>query len=399
MGRAMSAEAPTISTALRVSEFRTVVEDLRAFMWQVDISSRRFTWVSRHAEELLGYPVERWLNEPCFWENHIHPEDREPVLRFCRCAEALGEDHEFDYRAITADGRALWLRQVVRAVKNEAGKVYEWRGVIIDITDRKHAEAVLQASEERFRKVFEEGPMAMAIVGTDLLIKQANHALCAMLGYTRQELEQHSFSEFTHPDDVARCDEQLRSILFGHRPNYRIEKRYVRKTGEQIWADVFGTTVRDAAGNPLYGVGIAIDITERKLAEQTLRDLPAQLLRLQDDERRRIARDLHDSSGQNLAALKLNLARLERAPLPPEWKSLVSDSLGMAETTLTELRTISHLLHPPCLMNSASPLRFGRMLPASASVAAFRFVLRFPKIWAGLLRNWKPLFFASCRRA
>jgi signal transduction histidine kinase len=97
------------------------------------------------------------------------------------------------------------------------------------------------------------------------------------------------------------------------------------------------------------GLTISVDITEHKRAEQTLQELSARLMRLQEEERRRIARELHDSTGQNLAALKLNLARLERARLNPDLADVVADSLVLADTMLGEIRTLSHLLHPPLL--------------------------------------------------
>jgi signal transduction histidine kinase len=100
-------------------------------------------------------------------------------------------------------------------------------------------------------------------------------------------------------------------------------------------------------------------LDEASAAEARLRDLTGHLLRLQNEERRRIARDLHDSTGQNLAALRLNLALLQAARLPPEVAGVVPDSLALTDTMLTEIRTLAHLLHPPLLdeLGLASAIR------------------------------------------
>jgi signal transduction histidine kinase len=107
--------------------------------------------------------------------------------------------------------------------------------------------------------------------------------------------------------------------------------------------------VLDENGNLCRYVGLAKDITERKNAEQMFRDLSKRLARLQDEERRRIARELHDSSGQNLAALRMNLALLVPFSQTPEMDRLVAECIALADTTLEEIRTVSHLLHPPLL--------------------------------------------------
>jgi PAS domain S-box-containing protein len=340
-------------------EFRTLVEDFRAILWEIDYPAHRFTWVSRHAEEVLGYRVEEWLEQPGFWENHIHPADRGSVLASCKRVGAEDEDHQFEYRMIAIDGRIVWLRHIVRIVKDSHGQTSKLRGVMVDITEQRAAQQALRDSEERFRKIFQESPIAMNLVGRDSRVKAVNQAFCTMLGMEEWELTKMTTPEFIHPDDRAQRGEMIGHLFDGTIPSYKAQKRYIKATGEIIWVEVFGTLIRDASGDPLYGLGIAVDITGHKRAEQTLRELSARLMRLQEEERRRIARELHDSTGQNLAALKLNLSRLDRAHLAPDLKGVVSDSLVLADRMLSEIRTLSHLLHPPLLdeLGLASAIR------------------------------------------
>jgi PAS domain S-box-containing protein len=250
----MSREIDQPTTAHQFSsEFRTLVEDLRAILWEIDCAARRFTWVSRHAEEVLGYPVAEWLEQPGFWENHMYPEDRESVLASCQRVEAGGEDHEFKYRMIAADGRIVWLRQIVRIVKDSQGCTSKLRGVMVDITEQCVAEQVLRESEERFRKVFQENPVAMVLWGRDFRVKAVNQAFCALLGMKERKFAKMTTPEFIHPDDRAAKINVMHQLFAGKIPSYKSQKRYVNSRGEIIWVESFGTLVRDSSGNPLYG--------------------------------------------------------------------------------------------------------------------------------------------------
>ncbi len=128
----------------------------------------------------------------------------------------------------------------------------------------------LRDSDRRFRGIFEEGPLGMAIVDKDYRLTRVNARLCEMLGYTDTELTGTTFPQITHPDDVEE-DVALAEHLFrGEIPFYRIEKRYLKKTGEPIWISLTAAVVRDDAGNPLYGLRMVEDISERKQAEEAV---------------------------------------------------------------------------------------------------------------------------------
>ena len=201
-------------------------------------------------------------------------------------------------------------------------------GVSEDITEQKQTEIVLRESVERFRKMFEEGPIPMAVSGRGSSHPpKMNQAFCRMLGRDEEDLQKQTRFDFTHPDDIPKCRELADQNFAGLMPNYSVEKRYFASDGRIVWVDIFNTVVRDGAGKPLYNLGMAVDITERKRTEQYLHELSARLMRSQDESRRNIARELHDSTGQNLAALTLNLSRLAGRQLTPDIVHIVSDSL------------------------------------------------------------------------
>lgn len=96
--------------------YEQLVNSIDGIVWEGDAYTFNYRFVSQQAERLLGYPVERWLNEPTFWSDHIHPEDREWAINFCVLSTAQKKDHVFEYRMIAADGRVVWLRDIVTVI-------------------------------------------------------------------------------------------------------------------------------------------------------------------------------------------------------------------------------------------------------------------------------------------
>jgi PAS domain S-box-containing protein len=126
--------------------YRQLVESARVIMWRSAITEGRgptFTYVNPEAEAVLGYPVEQWLIEPAFFQDHIHPDDRDNCMQRGAAAVA-GEDQVFEHRMIAADGRIVWLRASLRRVVEDG--VAELVGVLTDITERKHAEEAAEAA-------------------------------------------------------------------------------------------------------------------------------------------------------------------------------------------------------------------------------------------------------------
>jgi two-component system cell cycle sensor histidine kinase/response regulator CckA len=134
--------------------------------------------------------------------------------------------------------------------------------------ERHLAEAALRESEERFRRVFEEGPLGLGLVGKDYHFIKVNSALCQMVEYSEAELLQKSFVDITHPDDLQADVELAQQLFRSEKPFYKLQKRYVKKNGEIIWINLTGSLIRDKEGEPLYGLAMIEDITEVKRAQE-----------------------------------------------------------------------------------------------------------------------------------
>lgn len=200
------------------TRMRALLESTRAIPWEASAKTWGFTYVGPQAEELLGYPIERWY-EGDFWTAHIHPEDREAAVAYCLESSGRLRDYDFEYRMIAADGHAVWLHDVVN--------------------------------------------------------------------------------------------------------------------------------VRSVNGVPELLCGFMIDITARKLAEARLRDLSGRLIHTQEEERRRIARELHDDLSQRVGLLSMELDRLSRTPGDAvDLRERIGKLRKQADALSTDLHRLSYELHP-----------------------------------------------------
>jgi PAS domain S-box-containing protein len=160
--------------------------------------------------------------------------------------------------------------------------------VVRDITERKQAQEALRQSEERFRGIFEQGPIGVALLNANHRMVKTNPEFRRMLGYSEAELANMTPLDMTHPDDRESCGDLLLQLDTGEISVCRMEKRYVKKNGAIMWAGLTASVVRDREGNPLYGLGMIQDVTERKHAEHkiaeqaALLDLASDLIAVRD---------------------------------------------------------------------------------------------------------------------
>lgn len=123
------------------ARLRDAFPGAHAIAWEGDAATFQFTYVSPDAELLLGYPLARWLAEPAFWaEQVVAPEDRNDAVAYCALATAGRRDHVFEYRAVTADGRRLVMRDVVAVILGRKGIPARLRGLMFDVTREREAD-------------------------------------------------------------------------------------------------------------------------------------------------------------------------------------------------------------------------------------------------------------------
>ena len=148
----------------------------------------------------------------------------------------------------------------------------------LDITERKRVESALSESERRQRALIHNAPVGVAYNALDGRFEYANKAFCEIVGYPPAELLDKTWQDITHPDDLTADLTLGQRVLAGELTHYTIDKRYIRKDGAEVWVNLFSNFVLDEQGGPVQGVGIAIDISERKRALAELRQSRERLL-------------------------------------------------------------------------------------------------------------------------
>ena len=149
------------------------------------------------------------------------------------------------------------------------------RGMAHDITDRMHAEHALRESEERFHKIFDEGLTGMVLTSSDMGVFAANAAFCRMLGYNADEMTSKTFLDVTHPEHREQDRKNVEKLWRGEIPQYRTEKRYIAKNGVIRWGNLSTSLIRGHDGKPQYALAMVEDVTDRKQAEEELRESEA----------------------------------------------------------------------------------------------------------------------------
>ncbi len=171
----------TMVQALRENKawLQSIINTIDGIVWEADATTLQFTFVSPQARRILGFPVTQWLEEPDFWINHMHPEDRTWAPARCDAAAAELRDHDFEYRMIAKDGRAVWLHDLVTIV-TEPGRPPRLRGLMVDITARKRAEADREAME---KKLLETQKLESLGVLAGGIAHDFNNLLTGILGH------------------------------------------------------------------------------------------------------------------------------------------------------------------------------------------------------------------------
>ncbi|MBD1829932.1 PAS domain S-box protein [Microcoleus sp. FACHB-61] len=230
----------------------------------------RYLKIAPTAPELLYKPAPELLGKTLA---DILPEaEANFALGHIRQTLASGQTHRVEYR-MEIGCKLFWFDASISPL--EFDRVM-W--VARDITARKQAEAALQKSEEKFRNLFDDAPIAIGLTSVrDYRTIKVNEAHRQMLGYSDAELATMTFTQLTHPEDLEADVEQVKQLVEGNISRFGSEKRLIKKNGELMWANLTVTLIRDREGIPLYSMGAIQDISYRKRAEMELQQLKERL--------------------------------------------------------------------------------------------------------------------------
>jgi PAS domain S-box-containing protein len=307
--------------------YRTLVENLPAATY-IDLVDDVSTtlYISPQVEAIWGYTPAEWATDPDLWIGALHPGDRDRVLDAVR-RHNLGEPFEEEYRFRAKDGRWTWVGDHATVVRDETGTIAFSQGAMFDVTERRQAEEQLREAEERYRAIVEHVPAAIYVDVPDgsMQTRYVSPQIEQIMGCTPAEfIAQPNLWLDLIPDEELRAEmrETYLDAIRERRPGWSGEYLIRRPDGREVWVHDETTFVTDERGEPLFLQGVMYDVTERKHAEQALRE---------SEQRERDAaerlREMDEMKNTFLAAVSHEL----RSPLT----SILGLSLTLERQTLS----------------------------------------------------------------
>jgi PAS domain S-box-containing protein len=385
------------------NRLRMLVESTDAVPWEADLETWMFTYIGPQAERLFGFPPEKWF-EKGFWESRIHPEDRESAMRFCRQSSEERENYAFEYRMITASGEIIWIHDLVSVEQGTAGTPPRLRGFMLDVTARKRAE-MLQTGQKRVLERLARGEplgdvlcelahtidglqtgMKCSILLLDPEGKELRHGAAPhlpedynvlvdglMIGPAAGSCGTAAFrGERVIVSDISTDPlwEKYRHVALRFDLRSCWSQPILSQTGAVLGTlAVYHEYPNHPSASELemieqaaYIAGIAIErqrsVAALRTSEAALRrsqadlqHLAGRLISAQEEERRRLARELHDDLTQRLAVLAIEAGKLEGKPDAPV--KVLRDGLCLIRDEMVQLSEdvhgMSRQLHPALL--------------------------------------------------
>jgi PAS domain S-box-containing protein len=342
---------------LRESEERLTLAVAGALegVWDWNLETNGVVYSARW-KQMLGYADDEIEPHVSAWERLVHPDDRSRADR-ANDSVARGEraTYEAEFRLRHKDGHYVHVLSRGFPVRREpGGPVVRIVGTHLDLTDQKRAEAALRENEERLKLAFagaQEGVWDWNLE-TGAVVYSSRWK--EMLGYADDEVEPHvsAWERLLHPEDMTRAQQVNESVMRGA-ATYEGEFRLRHKDGHYVPVLSRGYPVRREPGGPVVRiVGTHFDLTERKRAEaeRARTEFLTRLVFAQEDERRRIAREMHDQFGEQLTALAVRIRALKDAcPADADWRAHVESIEGIAQRIDRDVDHLVWELRPTAL--------------------------------------------------
>ena len=295
--------------------------------------------------KFIGYTEKELLGKTV--QSVTHPDDWPMFSQLLDQALTDGASFQgVEKRCLHKSGKVLHAECSGSLIRDAGGKALYFVAEVQDITERKQAEQTLRESEERFRLVANSAPVLIWMSGTDKLCTFLNKCWLDFTGRTWEQELGRGWTSGIHPEDLDRCL-GICAGAFDARTEFEVEYRLKRFDGKYRWIVDYGVPRFESDGTFCGYIGSGVDITERKAAAESLEVLSGRLITAQEEERGRIARELHDDFSQRLALLGIGLSRLwkKRPESEEEERILVRELWNRTQEISSDVHRLSHQLH------------------------------------------------------
>lgn len=250
------------------ARYRLLVETSLSILWEADVETWQFNFISGQAEELLGYPLEDWY-KPHFWMDHIHPQDRGKAVMKRRLWDKEGEDYSLEYRMVKADGKILWIMEQARILKDGDNQLLLIRGIFTDITTRKLADEALRDSEARYRAVVEDQTEWICRFTPHGTLTFVNDAYARYWGRLPESMIGINFFKLNAKAGRRNLQKYLKNFTI-EKPTQTMEVEVHTPDGKVQWQQWTDRALFNEQGEIAEYQSVGQDITQRKNAEEAL---------------------------------------------------------------------------------------------------------------------------------
>jgi len=335
----------TLDVGVAHDRFRLAMESARSVGWEWDIASGESLWFG-DLQAIFGIASNTDLRNIEDLLSRVHPSDQSLVEQAIADAKLSRRLHAVEFRVVWPDGTVRWVRARGQSYDAAKGDPEHLFGMAADVTERKQAEEAKRENEERFRLVANTAPVLIWMAGINKLVIYVNDPWLKFTGQSLESQLGNGWADGVHPDDLQRC---LRTYeeAFDRRERFRMEYRLRHHDGTYRWLADIGVPRFNPDRSFAGYIGSCIDITERKRAEQTLSNVSRRLIEAQEQERTRIARELHDDINQRIALLTMELEEMKHHLLDsvPEGMSRIQKIIKRTQEINKDVHAISHRLH------------------------------------------------------
>jgi PAS domain S-box-containing protein len=263
--------------ALREGElkFRQMAENIGEVFFIFSTDWKHTIYVSPAYERVWGRPLKDVYHNSMDWLGGVHPDDiglPQAVVSRNIGGDVPGTD-KVEFRVVRPDGSVRWIFARTFPIRDEQGALSGITGIAEDITERKRAEEALHDSERRFRGIYEQAPLGIALIDSITgHFLQVNQKYCDIIGLTQEAMLVTDFQSITHPDDLQEDLDNMARLLRGEIKSFNMEKRYLHANGSIVWVSLTVVPLWEADSSYKHHIAMVEDITERKFAEEALAD-------------------------------------------------------------------------------------------------------------------------------
>ena len=344
-----------IATRVSEEQYRSLVEDMPVLFCRF-LPDGTVIFANKNLCDYFGCKRESLNGQNLF---HFIPEENHQELRSRFASLTKGNPAAtYECQVIVPDGSRRWQRRTDRALFDEAGDLKEYQCLGLDVTEQKRAEEALRESEKRYKQLFNHAPAGIyAVDFREQRFTAVNDVMCQYTGYSKDEFLTMSPYDILSNDGKALYAERVRRSMAGEKVPEAVEYKIITKGGKELWTAL--NTDPIVENGRVRGATVVVhDVTDRREAAQKLREseerlrtLSTELMKAQENEGRRISKELHDELGQTLAILKHRVRSIGKELLVyrPQHSSDHEATVGLVDEIIKKVRQISRDLHPSIL--------------------------------------------------